>query len=108
VTSLALFTEDQTLEFFGAHQRARHGRGHAQLDQKVDEYQPRFQHRMNLLVESQAPPPGRRTAAPDAVPPPNDFLPEKWCAVRDQLPIVPAASRKSCSTLALQPAGTPP
>src|ERR1700674_342795 len=57
VPGFALLTEDQTLEFFGAHQRARHGRGHAQLDQEIDEYQPRFQHRMNLLVESRAPRP---------------------------------------------------
>ena len=38
VPGFALFTEDQVLEFLGAHQRARQGCGHAQLDQEVDEY----------------------------------------------------------------------
>ncbi len=48
VPGFALLAKDRSLEFFGAHQGARHGRSHAQLDQEVDEYQPRFQHRIDL------------------------------------------------------------
>src|SRR5260370_14647730 len=79
----------------------------AQFDQEVDEYQPRFQHPMNLLVESRASPPGRPTAAGETQSlHPNDF-PEKWCVVWDQLPIVPAACCKSCSTLPPLPPEAP-
>jgi hypothetical protein len=46
VPGFALLAEDQALEFLGAHQGARQGCGHAQLDEEVDEYQPRFQHGM--------------------------------------------------------------
>jgi hypothetical protein len=39
-----VFAKNQNLEFLGANEGARQGCGHAQLNEQVDEYQPRFQH----------------------------------------------------------------
>ncbi len=81
MAGFALLAKQETLEFFRAHQCARHGCGHAELDQEIDEYQPLFEHR--------------------TIRPRDNDVPG-----RDQASIVAAACCKSCSTLL--PAGTPP
>src|SRR5208283_2247264 len=93
VFGIALLAKDQILEFLGAHQRARQSRGHAQLDKKIDENEPRFQHGMNFASGELL----HRTVS---------FPARQRRCTGDQLPIVPAACCKSFSTL--QRAGTPP
>ncbi|MGA2967472.1 MAG: hypothetical protein ABSD64_14785 [Terriglobales bacterium] len=52
VAGFTALAEDQALEFLGADERAGHGRGHAQLDEEIDEYEPRFEHGINSSRET--------------------------------------------------------
>jgi hypothetical protein len=53
VLGFAVLAEDQVLEFLGAHEGARHGGGHAQLDEEIDEYEAWFEHRISSLASYQ-------------------------------------------------------